>query len=513
MWRTVPHPVDGLTELVAPGDGARRSAGWSGGYLVVSRVSALVAVPILLHGLGSDLYAVWVLASSLIFAQGLVDLGFSAALVRFVAMGAANGSAQAVRIVIRRVALVYAGLSFLGVLLWILAEPVTRNLPYIDAPQVADATALLRYAAVAFVLVNVTTLLSASLQGLNRVASAYRAQTLGAASFVPLLVLGMAAWGGVDAVGIAAVGTYALQLLLLGPSLWMATRRLPQGDVEAPTLRGMFALGMKWQVSAWADFATFQLPRIAAGISLSSGAVVTIDLALRVGQVVATPLFALLPLVLPRVSAAWAKHGREGVRDFVRPLLYVGTPLCMLAGAIAIPVAAPAIETWTGHTLRGGDSVAASFVVAAVLAHASTGLFSSVLLAIGQVGQVVRYKSLQLAFAVPLVGIGAWLGSEALAFGLGLALLVPAIWFNGRASRAVGVRFALPRWLPLGTIAVMALSTAIILILTPIAPAAVALVAAGAVGLLAAAGLLRGVDPALMQSLLRHRLAPVRTGD
>lgn len=485
------------------GDGPRRSAAWSGAYLVVSRVSALIAVPILLHGLGTDLYAVWVLASALIFSQGLVDLGFSAALVRFVAVGAASGSAQAVRIVIRRVALVYVGLSLLGVLLWILAEPIARLLPYIEAYQLADATALLRYAAVAFVLTNAATLLSSSLQGLNRVASSYRAQTLGLASFVPLLLMGMATWGGVDAVGIAAVGSYVLQLLLLGPSLWIAVRRLPQSQVDVPTLRTMLSMGMKWQVSSWADFATFQLPRIAAGISLSSGAVVSIDLALRFGQVVATPLFALLPLVLPRASATWASQGHRGVREFLRPVVRTAAPLCILGGAIAIPIAAPAIETWTGHALTVGESVAASFVVAGVLAHASTGLLSSVLLAIGQVGHVVRYKSLQLALALPFIAVGASLGPNALAFCLSLALLIPAALFNRWASRAVGVRLALPCRLHLGAVAVTAVSTAVLLILTPFATAAVALVVASAVGFVAAAGVLRGLGLALAQNLLR----------
>lgn len=471
----------------------------------MSRVSALIAVPILLHGLGTDLYAVWVLATSLIFAQGLVDLGFSAALVRFVAVGAAEGSAPAVRIIIRRVALVYVGLSLLGVLLWILAEPVARGLPYLDDDQIGDAVVLLRYTAVAFALTNATTLISAALQGLDRVASAFRARTLGSAALVPLLVLGMEILPNVDAVGVAAVGSFGLQLLLLGPSLWTAVRRLPSNTVDTPTLRAMLAMGMQWQVSSWADFATFQLPRIAAAISLSSGAVVVIDLALRLGQAVATPLFALLPIVLPRASAAWAEKGRDGVRAFLRPLLRMGAPLLLLSAAIVVPITAVAIETWTGQRLTLGDSIATSCVVAGVLAHASTGLLSSVLLAIGEIGPVVRYKLIQLAVAVPLIAIATQIGSLALAAGLSLALLAPAAWFNARASRAVGVGFDLPRWLRTAAIAVMAVSGGIVVMLAPIATAAVALVTAGLVSLVAALGVLRGLDPALMQHLLRRR--------
>ena len=40
--------------------GERRGVGWSAAYLLTSRVSTLAAVPVLLSGLGVDLYAVWV---------------------------------------------------------------------------------------------------------------------------------------------------------------------------------------------------------------------------------------------------------------------------------------------------------------------------------------------------------------------------------------------------------------------------------------------------------------------
>ena len=469
-------------------------------------------MPILLHGLGTDLYAVWVLASGLVFAQGLVDLGFSAALVRFVAVGAAEGSARAVRTVIRRVALVYAGLSLLGVLLWVFAASIASSLPYLENDQIDEAVVLLHYTAVAFALTNATTLISAALQGLDRVASAYRAQALGSAAFVPLLVAGMAAVGNIDAVGIATVGCYGLQLLLLAPSLWGTLRRLPQSTALAPTVRAMVAMGMKWQVSSWADFATFQLPRIAAGISLSSGAVVLIDLALRVGQAVATPLFALLPIVLPRASAAWAAQGREGVAAFLRPLIGHGAPLCLLGAVVAVPITAPAIAAWSGQALTLGDAIAASVLVAGVLAHASTGVMSSILLAVGEIGQVVRYKSLQLALAVPLIAIGTLAGSFTLAIGLGFALLAPAVWFNATASLAVGVPFTLPRRLCFAAGGVLAINLAVVAILTPLTTAAVVLVVAGAGALVVAAAVLRTLDPVLAHSLLGwrpRRVSPV----
>lgn len=308
------------------GDGIRGSIAWSGAFRVASQGSALVAVPILLHALGTDVYAVWVLASSLVFAQGLIDFGFSAVLIRFVAIGATARSQAFVRVVLLRVGAVYALLSLLGAVLWILAGPFARSLPYLEGPQIDEAVSLFRYMAVAFALTNASMVANAALQGLNRIAVAFQAQTIGALGFVPALVVGLMFLPAVHAVGAAAIASYGLPLVLLAPALWKAMRQLPRNAADPPTLRMMLNVGARWQVSNWADFATYQLPRLVSGILLSSGAVLIIDLALRIGQAVATPLFALLPLVLPRASAASIHNGREGLRQFLRPLLQKGLP-------------------------------------------------------------------------------------------------------------------------------------------------------------------------------------------
>ncbi len=462
------------------GDGIRGSIAWSGAFRVASQGSALVAVPILLHALGTDVYAVWVLASSLVFAQGLIDFGFSAVLIRFVAIGATARSQAFVRVVLLRVGAVYALLSLLGAVLWILAGPFARSLPYLEGPQIDEAVSLFRYMAVAFALTNASMVANAALQGLNRIAVAFQAQTIGALGFVPALVVGLMFLPAVHAVGAAAIASYGLPLVLLAPALWKAMRQLPRNAADPPTLRMMLNVGARWQVSNWADFATYQLPRLVSGILLSSGAVLIIDLALRIGQAVATPLFALLPLVLPRASAASIHNGREGLRQFLRPLLQKGLPLFLLGAAIAVPAAGPAIALWSGHPLSLRDQIAASCVVAGVLAHASTGVLSSALLALGELQAVVRYKMLQLALAFPLITIGALLGSSALALGLALTLAVPAAWFNARALSETGSERVFSKRLCLRAALVMIVSAAVLVAAAPLSPPLVLLIVCGA---------------------------------
>src|ERR1700693_4154408 len=120
-------PLEGIDVVGSPERGNRmlHGFGWSTAYLIVTRASAVAAVPIVLHGLGSDLYAVWVLAGALVLIQSLFDLGVASALVRYVALAAAgeSGSRASVLIITRRALVFYLLLSTAAFLpLWFGAE-------------------------------------------------------------------------------------------------------------------------------------------------------------------------------------------------------------------------------------------------------------------------------------------------------------------------------------------------------------------------------------------------------
>ena len=268
---------------------------WSGAYLVVSRCSALAAVPVLLHELGVDLYAVWVLASTLVFAQGLVDFGCSAAVIRFVAVGKAQESRTAVLVALTRAAIFYGLLSVAAISLWVLAPAFADRLSYLSPDEADDAVVLLRYTVVTFGITNATLLLSAVLQGLDRVDSAYRARTVGAAVYLPLLVGGLQIFSPVEAAGASMLAMYGVELVVAGFATARELPRVGTAPGDPPPLKEMFHLGVRWQISSWADFATFQLPRIVAGAGTSSRIALLVDLALRYGQAITTPLSPSTP--------------------------------------------------------------------------------------------------------------------------------------------------------------------------------------------------------------------------
>jgi O-antigen/teichoic acid export membrane protein len=205
----------------------------------------------------------------------------------------------------------------------------------------------------------------------------------------------------------------------------------------------MLRLGGQWQVSAWADFASFQLPRLAAGLLLSSGALVDVDLATRLAQVATAPLFAVWPLVLPEATTLWSRGGDRALADALARWVKRGGIVLVAATAAAVPLAAPAIAAWVGRSVREVDAVLAGAVLLGFALHAWTGLFSSALLAVGRIRHVMWYKASQLVLGLFLVPAAAALGNARLVgLALGATLALPAAWFIARAARELSTPLA-----------------------------------------------------------------------
>lgn len=410
---------------------ALRSVGWSGAFLLVSRLSSVLAIPLVLHSLGPALYGVWVMGGALIMVQGLFDLGVGAASARFVAVVAAQGSKPAVVVVFRRALVFYLALSAIvagPLLIW--SADLASRLPSIAAPAEARAAVLIRYIAVAFALTNITLVLASLLQGINRVDAAYRGQALGWLVYVPVLAIGIHLGPAVQAVGLAWVCGYVLQVALLAIDARSAVARLPAAAVAPPSFREMLSLGGWWQLSSWADFATFQFPRLAGGFALSASDLVALDVALRASQLVVAPLYAAFPLVLPAAARVWTLQGRRGLTLFLDRWFVPGAIALCLFTITFISVEQPALAAWTGRSLDSFNLLLDTSVLVGVAAHASTGLFSSVLLATGNISPILHYKRNQLLLSILLVPVSLIAGPVATGLALGLALTLPAIAFD-----------------------------------------------------------------------------------
>jgi O-antigen/teichoic acid export membrane protein len=408
---------------------------WSAAFSLVTRASTLAAVPIVLHDLGSNLYAIWVLAGSLVLIQSLFDLGVASALVRYVAVAAAADARSVVVIVARRAMIFYLLLSVVvAVPLWFYAGSLVDLISFVKASEHAEAVAIVRWAVVAFALTNITLVIASVLQGIDHVGAAYRDQTLGWILYVPLLVVGMSLASPATAVGIAWVVVYTMQILLLSRSLAVGMRSVPTGSADIPRISEMLSFGGRWQVSAWADFATFQLPRFIAGFALSSGDLVSLDLAIRAGQFIVAPLFAFYPTVLPRAASLLGRGGMSSLRPFLQRYYSIGVPVIIVGVCVFIPLEVPAIATWTGRSVGAFNQIVTGVILIGTAAHASTGLLTSALMARGDINPVILYKGRQLFLAIVLLAAATPLGLVAVAIALCISLALPAMTFNFYAA-------------------------------------------------------------------------------
>jgi O-antigen/teichoic acid export membrane protein len=323
--------------------------------------------------------------------------------------------------------------------LWFGAQEIVEVVHFLRPAEIAPAVTILRWAAVAFVLTNVTLVAASVLQGLDRVAASYRDQTLGWVLYLPLLGFGMLLGPKVEAVGAAWVGAYAAQLVLLSRSLTVGLRLVPKGAGNAPSFGEMLSFGGRWQVSAWADFATFQLPRFLAGATLTSGDAVTLDVAIRAGQFAVAPLFAFYPTVLPRAASLLAKEGISALSSLVKRWYEFLIPVIVIVTSILVPVEVPALAAWTGRSASSFNPTAVAAILIGTTAHASTGVLTSAQLARGEVNSILRYKSLQLLLALLFLGAATAVGLVAIAAALCLALGIPAVRFNIRTTHQLGV--------------------------------------------------------------------------
>jgi O-antigen/teichoic acid export membrane protein len=442
-------PGGGGVSRNLPG-GMRHGFGWSMAYTVTTRAVSLVSVPLVLHALGADLYAVWVLAGSLVMIQSLFDFGAASALVRFVAVAHAQESRRTVYVLVRRGLIFYIGLSAaLGVPAWLLGGSLLHIVHFLSPKEHAAAVTILHWSLIAFAITNVTLVLASLLQGINQVGTSYRDQTIGWLAYLPLLILALSTMSAADAVGLAWVGAFTLQAVLLARSCLANLRMNDERRGPAPKIREMLTFGGRWQVSAWADFATFQLPRFVASAALPAAGLLSLDLAIRAGQLATAPFLAFYPTVLPRAAALLATGQGEALRSFLIRYyrLIAGASLVVLA--VCVPLAAPALATWTSRPVKPSDVLVAALIIAGTVGHASTGLLTSAQLARGNARSVMRYKTAQLALAVVLLPLASSLSVIAVAVALSVSLSLPALVFNRRTANEFGIKLRMNRDVPL----------------------------------------------------------------
>jgi O-antigen/teichoic acid export membrane protein len=332
-------------------------------------LTLLVLAPVVAHAVGPTDYGVWVLIGSVASFAFLLELGISAALVKFVAEQTAKGDVVEGAKMMAAANWLYALLAAvaLGIgLLAALALPEVIDLHGADARLVRPLMTLIALDVAISVLAIPP---MAVLRGLQRFPTVNAINGACAVTGLVITVIVLGVGGGI--VGVAAAGagnsalTYAVSLIAvrrIAPEfpVWRRTR-------DQPRIGRLLRFSGSIAVIQLADRMQTRLDVIVIAVWLPVGLVTPYNFAQRLatGTLIAGDQFGrvLLPLATEvgagRDPAALKPLFLTTVRLTLAIALGIGLPVAVLGG--------PILSVWVGHAYAGYGVVVAMLTVAAII--------------------------------------------------------------------------------------------------------------------------------------------------
>ncbi len=430
--------------------------------LAITSALALALTPFLLLRLGEELFGLWALGGVVITAAPLAALGLGRALARTVAQALAAGQPQHIRAAFNRSWWAVLILSWgLVAVCWPLAGPLARGL---GAPPalLPLAVGLLRLLLLALPAAALAQVLTAAIEGSQRMAFSSGALTLSRLLFSAGAVLALIGGWGVWGVAMAHLASAWAHVALL----LLALRRV------TPALRPAWALPAAAGLSRDLRFGGLILA--GQGVGLAFTAANKIILARLVslesvawfefGAVMAMQLFNLAAAAAnayyPALAAAQTVGGWPQVRRFfLQALRLLGLsilPLAVLMTTLARPFVAAWFGPLLGPPLQALHWLIPAWALAGLATAAAAGFQAT-----GGPGQALLFAFYNLLLTLllglllaPIWGFAGVLAANVLAVGSSALL---TLWFFARrcAARSDDLRQALPARL-LGWLAALA---------------------------------------------------------
>ncbi len=387
------------------------NTGFNVAGMAVTSLIALAITPLLLRDLGARLFGVWALFGVVVSLSQLLDFGLGRALVRNVAQyrlwgrwSAAATDANTLLWPLLVVSLAAAGIG------WMAAAPLARLLGVPD-DLMSQAVPTLRLLALSLVPVTAGLILSALVEGSQRMAYTSAGTILNRALFAAGALAAVSHAGGL--VGISAAylaGVTAQTVLLLA-----ASRRVIPALRYSPRLFDRAWLRRDWTFSRF----IFATSLIALGYTATNKVLLArwtgvervayYELAVVIATQIFTLSLAVAQALYPALAAAHAGGGLSQVRSlYLRALRLLALLIVPLAG-LMIALADPFVRAWFGAPIPeaalGLQALAAAWAVAGMASAASVGMQ-----AIGRPGMAMTFSAYNLVvnFFLALLLVPRW---------------------------------------------------------------------------------------------------------
>jgi O-antigen/teichoic acid export membrane protein len=330
------------------------------GQLVVLTTGVLLT-PIVLHNVGPGSYALWILATSLAGYGGLLDLGISSTLQKYVAEHRARAAPHELSYLVSTAVALYA-------LLGVIAAGIVIALARL-VPGLFDVAADHRSAAMwLIVLVGLQVAISlpaaaptAVLRGAQRFELSNLLVVVGTLLTAGLTVFVLAIGGGIIAV--AAVGvavTAAMQL----PAVVLARRAVPElrlglAGIDRRRIFSVFSFSVSVFTVRLAAVLTRRTDPIVIGAALPVQAITPFALAQRLPEAVSLLTNQFVQILLPLASELDARDERATLRAVYLAATRVALSLSLALGATMAILGSSILDIWVGDAYsRYGHLVA-----------------------------------------------------------------------------------------------------------------------------------------------------------
>jgi O-antigen/teichoic acid export membrane protein len=443
-----PSPAD---EALAVDERVRlmRDGVFNNASVIVAGVIGIVLVPIMLRGLGTESYGVWIAALSVVGVVGLFDFGLGLSVTREVAASLGRETrGEAARFVkAARNAYFLVGVAG-AILIAALGLPLAGGLHLSPASQ-RIAPTVFGLAGVAFLADRLLTFTMAVLRGLRRFdtsnALAIILALWRAFGFIALMKLGtgllpVMVWQAVATAAAAWAGQAVVSKL-------EAEFRFGWGRFDWNLVRTHLPFGIASQLTTIAEVMIWQMVPVVVGLLLGSGWIAPFYIAQKFPAALGPIIWSTADALFPAVS----QHQEDGEMARTREILEVGTrwtivvalPLCLVLSAIAPEL----LQAWVGEA-RPVSVLVLRLITAAVFMEGVAAPSFQMLWGRGEVRTLLIVSSSLAGASLALsLALLPRLGMAGAAWGLLLPMLLAALAYLYIASRIcqTRVRDLLPR--------------------------------------------------------------------
>jgi O-antigen/teichoic acid export membrane protein len=422
---------------VAPSESATVGRNLSTRYLAIAVEMAvgLLVLPFNLSHLGKSAYGLWALTTSITMYFSVLDLGYSGAVVKFVAEYRAKQDTRALNQTLSTTFYLFAGFGVVTYLVaMVLAAYIDRVL-HLTPDQIHTARLVLLITSVSVALGTACTVFGAVINGFQRYDLNNIAGT--ASTIVIAIVNVLVLWAGYGLVELV-FATTAIRVLTYWVYRANAYRVFPAMRLRLhlfhrERLRELTSFSVFMALIDWANKLNYSIDAIVIGIMLGTGAVAVWSVGQRLAEATQRLTNQLNDILFPNI----VDHNASDRLDRLQRLFLVGTRFSLATvvpiAAVLMLMAGPLVRSWVGPDFEG-SVIVVQLLALIVVVRVGNATGSTLLKGAGQhrlvagvnVATAIVNVSLSIALAKPLGLAGVAIGTLIPVTATAIFILFPA---------------------------------------------------------------------------------------